>query len=77
MAILTQWPCAARCRARTTVRWTEDRSPSRLPSEGFYALKTTLRQLGPRVIDKRTSIGKALAPSTDTLAIASLVRLTR
>jgi hypothetical protein len=28
---------------------------------GFYALKTTLRQLGPRVIDKRTSIGKALA----------------
>jgi hypothetical protein len=28
---------------------------------GYYALKTTLKALGPRVIDKRTSIGKALA----------------
>ncbi|HUK64455.1 MAG TPA: hypothetical protein VLV15_14010 [Dongiaceae bacterium] len=28
---------------------------------GFYALKATLRTLGPRVVDKRTALGKALA----------------
>ncbi len=28
---------------------------------GFYALRATLRQLGPRVLDRRTSLGKALA----------------
>jgi hypothetical protein len=28
---------------------------------GFYALKATLRTLGPRVIDRRTTLGKALA----------------
>jgi hypothetical protein len=48
---------------------TTDPSPVASPSRrrrsykrhGFYALRTTLRQLGPRTIDKRTSIGKALA----------------
>jgi hypothetical protein len=34
---------------------------------GYYALKTTLKALGPRVIDKRTSIGKALAQWKDDL----------
>jgi hypothetical protein len=34
---------------------------------GFYALKATLKQLGPRVIDKRTGIGKALARWRDDL----------
>src|SRR5262245_51425846 len=34
---------------------------------GFYTLKTTLRALGPRVIDRRTSIGKALAEWRDVL----------
>jgi hypothetical protein len=28
---------------------------------GFYTLKATLRQLGPRVIDRRTTLGKQLA----------------
>jgi len=28
---------------------------------GFYTLKTTLRALGPRVVDRRTTLGKALA----------------
>ena len=28
---------------------------------GFYALKTTLRTLGPRVIDRRTHLGRQLA----------------
>jgi hypothetical protein len=28
---------------------------------GFYALKTTLKALGPRVIDRRTALGKSLA----------------
>ena len=28
---------------------------------GFYALRTTLRALGPRVLDKRTTLGKQLA----------------
>src|SRR5207249_4264645 len=28
---------------------------------GFYRLKATLRELGPRTIDRRTSLGKALA----------------
>src|SRR5262249_46311496 len=28
---------------------------------GFYTLKATLRTLGPRVVDRRTSLGKALA----------------
>ena len=28
---------------------------------GFYALKATLRELGPRVLDRRTALGKALA----------------
>jgi hypothetical protein len=40
--------CRSRGRRRTYKR------------HGFYALKTTLRALGPRVLDRRTSIGKAL-----------------
>ena len=47
-----------------------DCSPPALPKHrrrrsykrhGFYTLKTTLRALGPRVVDKRTNLGKALA----------------
>ena len=34
---------------------------------GFYALKTTLRALGPRVVDKRTHLGKQLAAWRDDL----------
>jgi hypothetical protein len=33
----------------------------RYSRNGFYALKATLRQLGPRTIDRRTSLGKHLA----------------
>jgi hypothetical protein len=33
----------------------------RYSKSGFYALKSTLRQLGPRTIDRRTSLGKHLA----------------
>jgi hypothetical protein len=33
----------------------------RYSRSGFYALKTTLRRLGPRTIDRRTSLGKHLA----------------
>src|SRR5262249_33385246 len=33
----------------------------RYSRSGFYALKSTLRQLGPRTIDRRTSLGKHLA----------------
>jgi hypothetical protein len=33
----------------------------RYSRSGFYALKSALRQLGPRVIDRRTSLGKHLA----------------
>ena len=28
---------------------------------GFYALRTTLRELGPRVLDRRTGLGKQMA----------------
>lgn len=34
---------------------------------GFYTLKATLRALGPRVIDKRTALGKQLAEWRDAL----------
>jgi hypothetical protein len=33
----------------------------RYSRSGFYALRSTLRQLGPRTIDRRTSLGKHLA----------------
>jgi hypothetical protein len=35
--------------------------PRRYRPHGFYALKTMLRALGPRVLDRRTTLGKALA----------------
>jgi hypothetical protein len=42
-----------------------DASPKRrrraYKRHGFYALRTTLRQLGPRTIDQRTTLGKQLA----------------
>jgi len=57
---------------------------------GFYALKTTLRALGPRVLDKRTSLGKQLAawkadliadlggdPSTGQRAVIELAMRTK
>lgn len=57
---------------------------------GYYALKTTLRALGPRVIDRRTHIGKQLAawrsdlirdlggdPSTAQLAVIDLALKTK
>ena len=57
---------------------------------GFYALKATLRTLGPRVLDRRTSLGKQLAAwrselvrdlggdlSTQQLAIIDLAVRTR
>lgn len=52
---------------------------------GFYALRVTLRALGPRVVDRRTTLGKQLAawkadlvrdlggdPSTAQLAVIDL-----
>lgn len=37
------------------------RRPRPYRRSGFYTLKSTLRALGPRVIDKRTALGKQLA----------------
>ena len=41
----------------------------RYSRSGFYAWKSTLRQLGPRAIDRRTSLGRHLAAwRTDLIA---------
>ena len=50
--------------ARSTPRVPRKRPYSR---SGFYTLKTTLRTLGPRVLDKRTTLGKQLATWRDDL----------